>query len=137
MTDEADVAAEVLARADAWQAALEARDVDGVQDYLHADYALMIVQPRPFTMPREQWLRLLPDYVVHGYEIQEREVTVAGDCAAVLHRALQRATVAGEDRSGPFVITDVWLRDADGAWRVWKRHSTPLNAGEMPDRMRG
>ena len=37
----------------------------------------------------------------------------------------QRATVLGEDRTGMFIITDLWRR-VEGTWRVWKRHSTPL-----------
>jgi ketosteroid isomerase-like protein len=122
----------VLARAAEWQAALEARDVEGIADYLHADYALVLVVPRPVTMPREEWLRLLPDYVVHSYEIHEQTVHVHGDVAAILSLATQHATVLGGDRSGRFALSDVWLRDGDGTWRVWRRHSTPATAGEMP-----
>jgi ketosteroid isomerase-like protein len=126
-------AEEVLARADAWQTSLEARDVEGIKDYLHADYALVLIKPAHVTMPREEWLRLLPEYVVHGSDVVARTVDVDGDVAMVLQIVDQRATVAGGDRSGLFVISDCWRRDPDdGAWRVWKRHSTPLAAGAMP-----
>lgn len=54
-----------------------------------------------------------------------------GDYAAVLHRDRMRATVLGEDRSGVFVLSDVWRR-RDERWRLWRRHSTPLGAGAMP-----
>lgn len=37
----------------------------------------------------------------------------------------------GEDRSGIFVITDIWRRDPDG-WHLWRRFSTPMTAGAMP-----
>lgn len=122
----------VLDRAAAWQAALEARDVRGIDDYLHEDYALVLVVPRPVTMKRDEWLRLLPDYVVHGYEIHEQIVHVTAGNAAILTLATQHATVLGADRSGRFVLSDVWLRDDDDNWRVWRRHSTPASAGEMP-----
>ena len=82
-------------------------------------------------MERERWLEVLADYVVHSYVVEERLVTVEGDVAAVLHRASMRATVLGEDRSGTFVISDVWRRPA-GRWVVWRRHSTPLSAGTIP-----
>jgi hypothetical protein len=41
------------------------------------------------------------------------------------------ATVLGQDRSGIFIVSDVWLSGADG-WRIWRRHSTPFSAGAMP-----
>ena len=124
--------ADVLARADAWQRAIEARDETAAEDLLHPGYALVLVRPVPVTMPRAEWLRLLPDYVVHGYDVLARAVDVDGDVAMVLHTANQNATVAGQDRSGLFAISDCWRRGEDGAWRVWRRHSTPLTAGEMP-----
>jgi ketosteroid isomerase-like protein len=128
VSDESDV----LSRAAAWQVAIETRDLAAADDVLHRDYALVLVVPRPVVMMREEWLRLLPDYVVHGYEIHEQTAHVAGDTAAVLSLATQDATVLGADRSGRFVLSDIWLRDGDGVWRVWRRHSTPASAGEMP-----
>jgi ketosteroid isomerase-like protein len=122
----------VLARAAGWQTAIEARDIEGIGDYLHQDYALVLVVPRPVTVLRDEWLRLLPDYLVHGYEVHEQNVHVAADTAAMLTLATQHATVLGTDRSGRFVLSDVWLRDGNGAWRVWRRHSTPASAEEMP-----
>ena len=83
-------------------------------------------------MPRARWLEVLPDYVIHAYEIETRRVDVEHDTAAILQRVTMRATVLGEDRSGQLVISDVWRRGDDGAWRLWKRHSTPLSAGRMP-----
>ena len=82
-------------------------------------------------MPRDRWLAILPDYVLHVYDIEEQVVDVGGDCASVLHRVRMEATVLGEERNGLFVISDVWRRGA-GEWRVWRRHSTPLTAGAMP-----
>jgi len=84
------------------------------------------------VVSREQWLALLPDYVVHDYEVQERIVHEEGDVAAVLQRIDMRATVMGEDRSGIFVTTEVWQRTGE-AWTIWRRHSTPLSAGAMPE----
>jgi hypothetical protein len=38
-------------------------------------------------------------------------------------RYRQQATVAGQDRSGAFLLTDVWVR-RDGRWQVVTRHSS-------------
>jgi hypothetical protein len=113
-----------------FQRAIETRDLTAAADVLHQDYALCLVVPSPAVHSREAWLANLPDYVVHEWAVQERHVDATGDIAVVLQRGYQRATVHGLPRDGVFVITDIWLREG-GVWRVWKRHSTPLTAGEM------
>jgi len=122
---------EILDRADAWQSALEARDPEAAAEYLAADYALVVTNPKAAVMPRAEWLRMLPDYDVQAYEIQHREVSVRGGVGVVVQRVAMKAVVAGADRSGTFVLVDLWGED-DGVWRVWRRHSTPLSAGELP-----
>lgn len=74
---------------------------------------------------------MLDRYVVHDYAVQERVVDEDGEVAVVLQRVRMRAVVGEVDRSGVFVLSDVWRRHA-GVWRVWRRHSTPLEAGVMP-----
>jgi hypothetical protein len=118
-------------RIDDFERCIESRDRTLADTVLDQDYALVLVHPAAAVMPRERWLEVLPDYVVHEYEVQERIVDVDGDTAAVLQRVRMQATVLGEDRSGLFVISDTW-RKRDGVWKVWRRHSTPLEAGRMP-----
>jgi ketosteroid isomerase-like protein len=114
-----------------FQRCIAERDVEAAARVLDADYALVLVQPVAAAIPRERWLATLPDYRVHSYEVQEQFIDIDGDVAAVLHRARMHATVGGVDRSGIFIVTDIWRR-RDGQWRVWKRHSTPLTAGPVP-----
>jgi hypothetical protein len=109
------------------------RDQDLAGQVLHPDYALVLVHPAPAEVRREQWLATLPDYKVHSWEVEVQTVHERGPCAAVLRRVAMNATVLGVDRSGLFVLSDIWLRGDDG-WRVWRRHSTPLAAGVMPTR---
>ena len=131
--DLVDEVEQVRARAAGWQHAIEARGAETVIDFLHDDYALVLVVPAAVTVTREEWLRVLADYVVHEYVVHEQMVDVVGDTAVILTSATQRATVLGEDRSGRFILSDTWLRDdAAGAWQVWRRHSTPISAGQMP-----
>jgi ketosteroid isomerase-like protein len=114
-----------------WSRSIEQRDVEAAAGHLADDYALELVQPQRTVVPREEWLRTLPDYVVSEYTVEDQIVNVDGDVGVILHRARMKAVVQGTDRSGVFVITDVW-RYRDGAWRVWRRHSTPLSAGALP-----
>ena len=108
-----------------WQDAIERRDVDAAAAVLHDDYAMVLVHPRPTHLNRQSWLEMLPHYVVHEYAIHNQHTDVDGDHAAVMQQIYQRATVRGADRSGVFIITDLWRR-VEGTWQVWKRHSTPL-----------
>ena len=121
---------ELADRADTFDRVVQERDVEGARAVLDEGYALVLVQPSPATMPRDRWLALLPDYVVHAYDVQERIIDVDGDVAAILQRVEMTATVLGADRSGVFFLSDVWRR-RDGEWRVWRRHSSPLSAGAI------
>ena len=111
--------------------AVQKRDRGMAEGVLDDDYELVLVHPTEAVMPRARWLDVLPDYVVHSWEIEAQRVDELGDVAAVLSRVRMSATVLGEDRSGRFIISDVWRRRGDG-WRVWRRHSSPLTAGDMP-----
>ncbi|MCW2751320.1 MAG: hypothetical protein JWR83_2430 [Aeromicrobium sp.] len=100
---------------------------------MHPDFALVLVHPAPAVVTRQEWFDMLPDYIVHEWDVQERHVDAQGDSAAALQRVRMEATVLGQDRSGLFVVSDIWLRGSDG-WQIWKRHSTPLQASVMPSR---
>ena len=123
---------ELLTQVENFQRVVLDRDRALAESVLDDGYMLMLVQPMPAAVPREVWLGLLPDYVVHEYLVEEQTVDVDGDTAAVLSRVRMRADVLGEDRSGTFVLTDVW-RQRPGGWRVWRRHSTPATAGRLPN----
>lgn len=90
----------------------------------------MLMHPTKAVLPRARWLEALPNYVVHDCVAEDDVADVDDDVAVVLHRDRMRATVLGEDRSGTFIISDVWRRGRDG-WHVWRRHSTPLAAGRL------
>lgn len=74
-------------------------------------------------MPRQRWLELLPQYVVHEYAFEDVRIHVYGETAVMRSRYRQRATVAGADRSGSMMITDVWV-NRDGRWQVVARHTS-------------
>jgi ketosteroid isomerase-like protein len=121
---------DLLRRNAEWEQAILRRDREGADALLAPDYALVLVHPERIVATREQWMAMLPDYVVHSWDVEERVVDVSGDTASIMQRVVMKATVAGTDRSGPFVMTDTWLRST-GEWRVWRRHSTPLETGAL------
>lgn len=129
MTD----AQQVVARAQQWQRAIEERDVQAAGRILDDDFSLVLVWPTVSVLGRSEWLRTLPDYRVHEYEIEDRIVDSTDDLALIVQRVRMTTSVAGIDRDGTFVISDVWRRQ-NGTWRVWRRHSTPLSTIQAPRR---
>jgi len=123
---------DLTAQMDAFTRCVIDRDGALVASVLDDDFALELVHPARAVVPRASWVAMLPDYVVHSWTEHEQVVSIDGDCATVLHRVDMSATVLGEDRSGLFVLTDIWRRRAQG-WRIWRRHSSPMTAGPMPD----
>jgi len=67
-----DLDAELQDRTNRWQRTIEARDAEAAAEFLADDYALVILQPQPAVVQREEWLRMLPDYDVRGYSVEER-----------------------------------------------------------------
>ena len=124
---------DLAARSDDFDRVVLSRDRELAAEVLAEDYALVLVHPEPAVVPRSAWIEMLPDYVVHEWEVQEQKIEVRNDLGAVLQRIRMEATVLGQDRSGPFVVSDLWV-PVDDVWRVWRRHSTPLSAGRMPGR---
>jgi hypothetical protein len=123
---------DLLRRAALWDTAFRDRDEFAAADLLAPDFTQELVHPVRNVMTRSVWLEVLPDYVIHEWDVEDRIVDVDGDFGAILQRVRMRATVMGEDRSGVLVLSDLWRRVGD-EWRVWRRHSTPLLAAHPRD----
>jgi ketosteroid isomerase-like protein len=58
-----------------------------------------------------------------GYSFERMNVRIYGDTAVINAQFQQRATFAGRDWSGEFLLTDVWVK-RNGRWQVVARHSS-------------
>jgi len=119
------VAEDLARRAALWDAAFRERDEFAAADLLDPEFTQESVHPMRNVMSRSVWLEVLPDYVIHEWDVEDRIVDVEGDFGAILQRVRMRAMVMGEERSGVLVLSDLWRR-VGGEWRVWRRHSTPI-----------
>ena len=95
---------DLAVRSDDFDRVVLTRDRELAAEVLAEDYALVLVHPEPAVVPRSAWIEMLPDYVVHEWEVQEQKIEVRNDVGAVLQRIRMEATVLGQDRSGPFVV---------------------------------
>ncbi len=71
---------------------------------------------------RQSWLNLLKDYVTESFTIDDIKVNVYGNTAVAILMFTQKAIVRGQDRSGQFVLTDIWNKGNKG-WLIAERHS--------------
>jgi hypothetical protein len=63
----------------------EERDTAAAEAVLDDEFALVLVQPMRATVARAGWLEVLPDYVIHEYDVEESAIDVDGDVAVALH----------------------------------------------------
>ncbi len=122
---------DLAGRSDDFERVVLDRDAELASKTLAEDFALVLVHPAPLVVTRAEWIATLPDYMVHAWEVQERMIEVRNDVGLVFQRVHMDATVLGEDRSGLFILSDLWV-PVDDVWRIWRRQSTPLSAGRMP-----
>jgi len=74
-------------------------------------------------VPKQSWLNLLNNYVTDSFSFDDIKVSVYGNVAIAMSMFTQKATVRGQDRSGQFVLTDIWQKGKKG-WLLVERHST-------------
>jgi ketosteroid isomerase-like protein len=104
-----------------WMQAWKDNDMDFLEDILAPDFRLLTSEL--WVMPREKWLASVPVYTCHSFEYKQQEVRDYGNAAIVQSNYSQTATLNGEDRSGDFLITDIWVKQ-NGNWRVAHRHTS-------------
>lgn len=116
------IEAEIWQRANEWMDAVKERNETACERILGHEFALMANSLG--TMPKAAWLELLPRYIIHSDEFSDVAIHVYGngETAVMRSRYTMRATVAGQDRSGPLLMTDVWVK-RDGRWQVVARHT--------------
>ena len=115
--------------------ALEQRLMESVKMRDADSLSLIVASDFTFANPRLAVRRsdrsgfmqhALGDMKLTSFEFDKTTVRVFGRTAIVSGLLNQRASVAGEDWSGTYLLTDVWI-SRDGVWRVVSRHESPLH----------
>jgi Domain of unknown function (DUF4440) len=107
--------------------AVQGRDLDKIDRILAAEFTLATGRPGAEVRSREEYLDVTRDrYVVNSFEFDSIEPRVYGHVAVVRSRYRQEGRLDGEDRSGAYLFTDVWVRRA-GRWQLVTRHLSPLH----------
>ena len=121
----ANVEQEIIELEQQWASAIQKQDSTQMNHFLSESYFLAIgAQDQPLRIvPREAWIETLKEYRTESFRVDDIKVHIYGTVAIVLMLFTQTATVRGQDRSGQFMITDIWNKQEDG-WRVVERHSS-------------
>jgi ketosteroid isomerase-like protein len=106
--------------------AVRDRDLETLDGMLGERFTLTTGRAGAEVRDRAEWLQVTRDsYVIDSYEFEWLEIDRYGDAAVARSRYQQRGRMGEQDRSQPFLMTDVWVR-IDGSWRLVSRHITPL-----------
>jgi ketosteroid isomerase-like protein len=116
---------EIIEMEKCFAAAVQSRDSLQTKKYQTDSYFLAYtVEGKPIQIvPKQRWLAVLKDYVTESYSFDDIKVNVYGNTAVAMVLFTQKATVSGQDRSGQFVLTDIWVKGNNG-WLITERHSS-------------
>lgn len=116
---------EIINLEKSFAAAIKTQDTLQTKMFMADNYFLAYtVQDMPIQIVSKQsWLTLLKDYVTESFTIDDIKVSVYGNTAIAILIFTQKATVRGQDRSGQFVLTDIWVKGNKG-WLIAERHSS-------------
>ena len=89
----------------------------------------LLTSARGVLMPKADWLAAaMGSFNCNKFVWEQLAVRPFGDTAIVHGRARQQASVSGQDWSGLFLVTDIWV-NRNGHWQVVSRHGT----GPLPE----
>jgi ketosteroid isomerase-like protein len=109
-----------------WMSAMQARDMDRLEELVADGFRFMAIHLSPEPMSREQWMGAAREgYTITSFAFENMQVEVFGDTGVIHSRYSQVATFANTNLSNMFRLTDVWAR-RDGRWQVVARHSSIL-----------
>lgn len=112
-----------------WMNAWKNKDEKTAREIMADDFTLTSAFLKGKDMNKEEWLAL--GMKVNGYDCQSFifdtvQVRMYDNTALVESWYKQQATFNGEERSGNFILTDIWVKQINGNWQVVSRHSSQL-----------
>jgi ketosteroid isomerase-like protein len=126
MSDVAAERAELAELEQEWMSAMQARDMDRLEELVAEGFRFTAIHLNPEPMTREQWMGAAREgYTILSFAYEHMDIDVFGDTGIVHSRYSQVASYQHTPLSNVFRLTDVWHRNG-GAWQVVARHSSVL-----------
>jgi ketosteroid isomerase-like protein len=125
MSDAAD-RTELAALEQEWMSAMQARDMDRLEELVSPGFRFTAIHLYPEPMSRQQWMDAAREgYTIVSFAFESMHIDLFGDTAVIHSRYSQVASFEHTSLSNVFRLTDVWSR-MDPGWRVVARHSSIL-----------
>ena len=105
-----------------WMGALQQRDASALSQLISEDFTLVSPRLTLDAGEREKYFQhAMRELNLTAYDFEGLNVRLYGRTAVVSGRLKQSASASGEDLSGAYIFTDVWV-SREGAWQVVSRH---------------
>jgi ketosteroid isomerase-like protein len=115
-------------------AAVRGRDRAAAEALLADDFALTSSLGTGLHVDKEAWLAGLERIETEELRARDVQAEVFGDVGLVVWRMDWEARLGEDDLSGPYLVSDVWMR-ANGGWRLRWRSWARLNAEFLRDEL--
>ncbi|HVR09815.1 MAG TPA: nuclear transport factor 2 family protein [Thermoanaerobaculia bacterium] len=107
-----------------WARAWQLPDPGALENIVADDFTLTSSRSKGETTNKRQYIDSTLKLVRgDGFSFERMNVRIYGDTAVINAQFQQTATFAGQDWSGEFLITDIWVK-RDGRWQVVARHAS-------------
>ncbi|HEX3268721.1 MAG TPA: nuclear transport factor 2 family protein [Gaiellaceae bacterium] len=107
--------------------AVRSGEAEAAARLLHDEFELTSSLGTGLHVPREAWLENIGAIRTEELSGRDAQVQEFGDVGVAVWRMDWQASWGDDDLSGPYLVSDVWLRDA-GSWRLRWRTWARLNA---------
>ena len=112
-----------------WRDALLAKDADALRRLIHPQYKLVGIRSTgSVAVDLEQWIAALRRMDIAALEVRVTDCVALDNVIVATVDAQWKVRYLGQPIDERVLLTDVWVRE-DGAWRVLRRHSSPVPAG--------
>src|SRR5215469_553281 len=106
-----------------WMKAVAQKDQEALKRLMADEFTLTSAYSTGDVITRDEFLKNIQSVKQNELSFYNASVSIYGDVAVLKARIKDNYTINGEDRSGDYLITDVWVK-RDGHWQVVTRHSS-------------
>jgi hypothetical protein len=113
-----------------WRNALFDKDEAALRRLIHPQFKLVGVRSTgSVAVNLEQWLVALRRMDVASLEVRVMDSVVLPATIVASVDAQWKVRYLGQLIDERVLLTDIWVRNDDGAWQVVRRHSSPVPPG--------